>query len=41
VERYCVNLVLSWSNLVFPFLIIENLLGIVAWAGICVLLGSI
>ena len=26
-ERYCVNLVLSWNNLVSPSMVIENLAG--------------
>ena len=47
-ERYCVNLVLSWYTLVSPSMVIENLadmvieiLGIVEWVGICVLLVSV
>ena len=40
-ERYCVNLLLSWNTLVSPSMVIESFLGIVAWAGICVLLGSV
>jgi hypothetical protein len=35
VERYCVNLVLSWNTLVSPFMVFES------FAGICVLLGSV
>jgi hypothetical protein len=35
-ERYCVNLVLSWKTLISPSMVIEVLLVIVAWAGICV-----
>jgi hypothetical protein len=27
VERYCVNLVLSWTTLVSPSMVIENLAG--------------
>jgi hypothetical protein len=40
-ESYCVNLVLSWNALVSPSMVIESFAGIVAWAGICVFLGSI
>ena len=40
VERYCVNLVLPWNSLISPSMVIESFAGIVAWVGICVLLGS-
>jgi hypothetical protein len=36
-ERYCVNLVLLWDILVSPSMVIERF----AWAGVCVLLGSV
>jgi hypothetical protein len=40
-EKYCVNLVLSSNTLVSTSMVIEYLLGIVAWHGICVLLESV
>ena len=40
-EIYCVNLILSWNTLVSPSIVIENFAGIVAWAGIGFLLGSV
>ena len=41
VERYLVNLILSWNILFSPSRILRVLLGIVTWAGICVLLQSV
>jgi hypothetical protein len=38
VEGYCVNLVLSWTNLISPLMVIESVLSIIVWVGICVLL---
>jgi hypothetical protein len=40
-ERHCVNLVLSWNTLVSPSMVIESVVGIVAWPGVCVLLRSV
>jgi len=41
VEGYCVNLVLSWTILVSPFMVIESVLSIIFWVDICVLLTSL
>jgi hypothetical protein len=42
VERYCVTLFLSWNVLVSPSMVTESFAGYsFAWAGICVLLGSV
>ena len=38
--KECVDLVLAWNILVSPY-VLRVLLGIVAWASICVLLGSV
>jgi hypothetical protein len=32
VERYCVNMVLSWNTLVSPSMVIETFAGYIAWA---------
>jgi hypothetical protein len=41
VERYYLNLVLYSNTLVSPSMVIENFAGIVLWAGIFILLGSV
>jgi hypothetical protein len=40
-ERYCVNLFLSWNTFFSPSMVIESFAGYIAWAGICVLLVSV
>ena len=40
-ERYCVNLVLSWNILFSPSMVIESFAGYSSLGGICVLLGSV
>jgi hypothetical protein len=40
-ERYSLNLVLSWNILVSPSMIVESFACILVWAVICGLLGSV
>jgi hypothetical protein len=39
--KILLNLGLSWNTLVSPSLLIKSFAGLVAWAGVCVLLGSV